>query len=302
MSYLSSGYKNLSVHGKELLRKYEKYLSVGTLVVGFIIDSLTLKRADVWFDNAILLSYLLLSGVFILLLNAHKDGRLQHQRTLRAFPLLPYALQFTFGGLFSGFVVLYSRSASLGASWPFILILAFLLVGNEYLRTRYEQLLFQIFIYFIAIFSYLIFAVPVALDRIGPWMFILSGLVSLAVVGLVVYGLRLSAPQKFQSYKRHMAVIILLIFSVFNLLYFLHMIPPIPLSIKEMIVAHQITPRSPNGFNVSYEPARWYQLFKDNDPTYHRFGSGPVYVYTAIYTPAQLRTAIIHEWSYYDNA
>ena len=92
---------------KDLFHKYERYLSVGTLAVGFVIDSLTLTRADLWLDNLILLSYLVLSGAFILALNAHKEGRLQYQRTQKAFPMLPYALQFTFGGLFSGFVVLY---------------------------------------------------------------------------------------------------------------------------------------------------------------------------------------------------
>lgn len=302
MTKITEGYKKLFVQVKELLHKYERYLSVGTLVVGFIIDSLTLTRADVWLDNLILLSYLVLSGGFILALNAHKEGRLQYQRTQQAFSLLPYALQFTFGGLFSGFVVLYSRSASLAASWPFLLILAALLVGNEYLRTRYEQLLFQLGIYYIAIFSYLIFAIPVAVDHIGPWVFILSGIISLGVISLIGYGLRLSAPQKFQSYKHHATAIIVLIYGTFNLLYFLHMIPPIPLSIKEMIVAHQVVPRSPNGFTVTYEPSRWYQLFNDNNPTYHRVGSEPIYIYTAIYTPTQLRTAIIHEWAFYNSA
>ena len=134
--------KHLFGQSKDLFHKYERYLSVGTLAVGFVI----------WLDNLILLSYLLLSGVFILALNAHKEGHLQYQRTQKAFPLLPYALQFTFGGLFSGFVVLYSRSSSLAASWPFLLMLAVLLIGNEYLRTRYEHLLFQIAIYFISIF------------------------------------------------------------------------------------------------------------------------------------------------------
>src|SRR3989338_7071970 len=286
---------------KDLFHKYERYLSVGTLAVGFVIDSLTLTRADLWLDNLILLSYLVLSGAFILALNAHKEGRLQYQRTQKAFPMLPYALQFTFGGLFSGFVVLYSRSSSLAASWAFLLMLAVLLIGNEYLRTRYEHLLFQIAIYFIAIFSYLIFAVPVALDQIGPWVFVLSGTISMMIISLVVYALRLFAPQKFQFYKRHTTMIILLVYGAFNLLYFLNMIPPIPLSIKEIVVAHQVVPRSPYGFTISYEPAKWYQLFKNNNPTYHRLGNEPVYVYTAIYTPAQLRIAVIHEWAYYDD-
>src|SRR3989338_4457057 len=158
---------------KDFIHKHEKYFSPGAMLLGFIIDSLTLTRADVWLDNLILLSYLLLAGISILLLNAYAAGRLQ--KLGRLIVLLPLAMQFAFGGLFSGFVVLYSRSASLMASWPFIGIIAALMIGNEYFRNRYRRLVFQIGIYFLAIFSYFIFAVPVLLNSIGPLIFIVSG-------------------------------------------------------------------------------------------------------------------------------
>src|SRR5439155_22007289 len=43
---------------------------------------------------------------------------------------LPALTQFALGGLWSGFLVFYSRGASLAASWLFLTVLAAFLVGN----------------------------------------------------------------------------------------------------------------------------------------------------------------------------
>ncbi|MDP3730988.1 MAG: DUF2914 domain-containing protein [bacterium] len=283
---------------KDLLVKYEKYLSPGAMLLGFVVDSLTLTRADVWLDNLILLSYLLLAGISILLLNAHAAGRVQ--RISRLIVLLPLAMQFAFGGLFSGFVVLYSRSASLAASWPFIAIMAALLIGNEYFRNRYRRLAFQIGIYFLAIFSYLTFAVPVVLNTIGQLIFLLSGLLSLLVIYFIVRAINAFAPEQIQPFKRTILSAVLIVFAGFNFLYFANIIPPIPLALKDMFVAHQVEHLDSGDFLVTYEKPKWYHFFKDFNPTYHRFGNEPIFVFSAIYAPTDLRTDIIHEWQFFD--
>jgi|SRR3989344_9438137 len=285
---------------KDFTHKHEKYFSPGAMLLGFVIDSLTLTRADVWLDNLILLSYLLLAGISIFLLNAFNAGRLQ--KLERPILLLPLAMQFAFGGLFSGFVVLYSRSASLMASWPFIGIMAVLLIGNEYLRNRYRRLAFQIGIYFLAIFSYLIFAIPVLLDSIGPFIFILSGIASLVVIGLVIRLIVAIAPEQTKPYQRSIKIAVLLIFGIFNFLYFANIIPPIPLALKDMLIAHQVQHDSSNNFLVTYEKPKWYHFFKDFNPTYHRSGNEPIFAFSSIYAPANLKTNIIHEWKFFDEA
>lgn len=287
---------------KRLVAEYEKYFSPVALVTGFVVDSLTLTRADLWLDNLILLSYLVIAGTSILLLNAQAAGRFKNEKLQKAILLLPFAMQFAFGGLFSGFVVLYSRSASFVASWPFILTLAAILVGNEYFRNRYHRLIFQTGIYFIAIFSYLIFAVPVVLNTIGPLVFLLSGAVSLGVIALVLYSITAIARQQFQPFKRKVLLTVLAIFIIFNGLYFADIIPPIPLALKEIIIAHSIARDGFGNFAVIYEPPKWYHLFRNFNPTFHRSGNEPVYVFSAIYAPSKLKTNIIHEWSFFDES
>ncbi len=281
------------------VKKYEHYLSPGMLLLGFIIDSLTLTRADTRLDNLILFSYLLIAGVCILLLNAYDAGHFKSEKIQRLLVLLPLAIQFAFGGLFSGFTVLYSRSSSFAASWPFIAALGALLVGNEYFRSRYRRLAFQIGIYFTAIFSYLIFAIPVLLNEIGSLMFIVSGAVSLIFIGILVYLLHYISPEIIQPHKRTLPFLILGIYLGFNALYFLNIIPPIPLVLKEALPVHSLTYQGQN-FIITYEEPKWYHVFSDFNPTFHRVNKNPVYIYSSIYAPADIGTTIIHEWSFYD--
>ena len=54
---------------KQWVLRYERHLSSLALGMGFIIDSLTLKRIDLPFENFILIGYFVLVGTSIITLN-----------------------------------------------------------------------------------------------------------------------------------------------------------------------------------------------------------------------------------------
>jgi len=137
---------------------HEHRISSYALLLGFIVDNFTLRRIDLFFENITMISYLVIAGTSIALLNILEEKGVAslHPIFERAHVLLSLVIQFVFGGLFSAFVVFYSRSASWASSWPFILVLLGLLIGNEFFKKRYERLVFQVSIYFIALFSYFI--------------------------------------------------------------------------------------------------------------------------------------------------
>src|SRR5690606_6138164 len=95
---------------------------------------------------------------------------------------------FSFGSLFSAFLIFYAQSGSLFSSWPFILILLILTLGPE-LRKRffYKKMLLQFSIFYAAIFCYLIFLIPIILKKMGPDIYLFSGLVSIIIIFLYVY-------------------------------------------------------------------------------------------------------------------
>ncbi len=285
---------------KELIDKYEKYFSPIALVFGFVVDSLTLTRVDLWLDNLILLSFMFLVASSILLLNANAAGYFHNRRIKKIILWLPFVMQFAFGGLFSGFVVLYSRSASIMASWPFLSVLVLLLIGNEFFKERYTRLFFQLNILYIAIFSYLIFAVPTALNKIGPFVFILSGLVSLLVIAAFIKLVARITPWKIYFNQRNITIMIAAIYVGFNLLYFLNIIPPIPLALKDIVIAHSVQLQKGAGAQVIYENPPWYKFYREYDNIYHRVGNEPIYVYSAIFAPTDLTAKVVHEWAFWD--
>ena len=75
--------------------------------------------------------------------------------------VLPSATQFAFGSLWSAFLVFSARSGVFVASWPFLLILAGLFIGNEVFRAYHSRFIFTSVLLFFALLSYAIFMVPV---------------------------------------------------------------------------------------------------------------------------------------------
>lgn len=287
---------------EELIHWYERYISPFALIAGFLLDTFVfLDRVDVLFGNVLLLSYILLAAIGILFLNAIEGGRFTHRFFIAVAPYISIVIQFAFGGLFSGYLSLYSRSASFAATWVFVLIIAGLLIGNERFRKLYTRISFQVIIWFTAVFSFLIFFLPVLLKTIGPWMFVLSGIISIVCIALFIYLLSKTAPQLFIKERARTMRATVVVFVAFNLLYFTNVIPPLPLALKEAGVYHTVL-RENLEYTVVGEPRSWFERYIWGHPTYHKLPGEGVYVFTAIFAPTGLVTTVRHEWEYYDPA
>lgn len=285
---------------KKTHRHYERYVAPVAFIVGFVVDNLTLKRVDLWIDNLVLLAYLTLAVVGIAVVNAYESGRLRRWISEDVGALLPVLIQFPVGGLFSAFVVFYSRSGAFAASWPFLFMLLLLFVGNELFQTRYRRFTFHISIYFVTLFSYAILIMPVLFQRMGPDIFLVGGAASLVAIALVVLVLVTFAGGHVRTAMRPVVISILCIYGAFNILYFANIIPPIPLALKEGGVYHLVTRVDGGAYRVVYEPAPWYAPFQETSSVFHWAPGEPVYIFSAVFAPTALDTTIIHMWSYYD--
>lgn len=283
---------------KEYTRRYKRYIPGGMLLFGFIVDNFTLTRVDLWFDNLVLLTYLVIALMGILFINLYETQVLQSEYLKRFKFLSTLAVQFAFGGLFSGFIVFYSRSASFITSWPFILILVALLFGNEFFKDRYSKFNFQMSIFFTALFSFMIFYVPVIVGVMGAWVFLYSGFLSLAIISLIIYIFLQTMPRLVDKAK--LVWSISTIFIVINLLYFTNIIPPIPLSLKYISTYHYVQRLENGNYYVNSEKKKIYDFLIFNNTVHISHGS-PVYIYSAVFAPTRLNTDIFHKWQYYDN-
>lgn len=276
------------------LEHYERHISSVALILGFVIDNLTLTRIDFWIDHVVIVAYIFIAAVSIVV--AH----LPQKRNLisRIQPFAPLPMQFAFGGLFSSFFVFYSRSTAISSSWLFLLMLAGLLIGNEFFKKRYERLAFQLAIFFVVIFSYSVFVVPVLTKTIGPRTFLLSGAASLALMALFVGLLSIVAPRRMREERAVLLKVVVAIFVVMNILYFLNIIPPIPLALKEAGAYYSVIRTRDGDYVLNGERAAFFSFLR---PQTLRIAAGkPLYFYSAVFAPTKLSARIVHAWEYFD--
>ncbi|HEY4493868.1 MAG TPA: DUF2914 domain-containing protein [Candidatus Paceibacterota bacterium] len=282
---------------KIFFHKYEATLSALTLFLGFIFDYFTLNRIDFFWDNFFIVLYLLCSGIGIVIINLYESGKLPKEIFENVYTFLPFLIQFAFGGLFSAFVVFYSKSASLFTSGAFVLILLALLVGNEFFKERYSKLVFQVGIYFVSVFSFSIFFIPVLTKKMGAGTFLLSGLVSLGLISVLIFIIYRFTPERYQGNARFLAVTVLGLYIFINILYFANIIPPIPLSLKAGDVYHSVEKKSSGQYVAVGEVDTWREKFGGVQSVHLRAGE-PVYVFSSVFAPTELQIDIVHDWQY----
>lgn len=281
--------------------RFERPISSFSLIGGFVFDALTLQRVDMFWENFWVVAHLLVVAVCIVLINLGENDGVDVSDPEKTHFWLVNILQFFFGGLLSTFLVFYFRSGSLTVSWPFFLILAAAFVANESFKKRYVRLSFQIGLFFLSLFSFAIFLVPVVVHSIGPVVFLLSGAISIALIWSFLAILKRFAGEKFLKSRRIIFFTISGIFLTVNILYFLNIIPPIPLALKDAGVYHSITRGADGNYAVTRESGGWTSFFGFPED-FHETPGGPVYAYSAIFSPTSLNTTVIHEWqTYYEN-
>ncbi|HEY4501605.1 MAG TPA: DUF2914 domain-containing protein [Candidatus Paceibacterota bacterium] len=283
--------------------RYEHHLGVGALAVGFAFDLIIADRPDSVGNNLLLLFYLVAAAVLIILLNRREMRKLEAVHSTEPLFLL-LALQFCFGGLASNLLVLYGRSGTLAVNALFVAFLVALIFGNEYLRNRYAQLRFNIGVYYILLLTYLLIAVPVFITHtIGVWTFILTGLISLGLITgflamLSVIVFRNKEPQKLFG----VSTLVLGIFLVFNLLYFLNIIPPVPLSLKDIGIYHSLLKRSDGNYVALYEPAPWWQPWRSTNADYTLGVGESAFCFSSVFAPTNLSVPVYHRWEKFSQA
>lgn len=280
-------------------KRFERPISSISLVGGFAFDALSLKRLDAFWENFWVVAHLVVVAACIVLINRGEEHTHLKESKPREHFWLVNTLQFFLGGLLSTFLVFYFRSATLSVSWPFLLMLAAAFIANESLKKHYEQLSFQISLFYFSLLLFAIYMVPILVHRIGPLIFLLSGFTSLILLAVFVNILRYFAKDEFSKATRILLRSIGVMYLTINLLYFFNLIPPIPLSLRDAGIYHSIARQADGNYVVQTENHGLFGFFKLRDEV-HAVSSSPLFAYSAVFSPTALRTDIVHEWQWYD--
>jgi hypothetical protein len=256
-----------------------RYAPAVFFVGGFLWDALTLGRSIKATDLFILLGYLIGAGAILVGL-----GR---GVTFRGSQYLNAVLQFFFGGIFSALFIFYFLSSSGLGAYAFVVFLAALLVGNEFLESAYSELTLSWAFFALSAIMFFNFALAHLFRSISTFWFYLGTLLAL----LLVLVLRRTSRSETSSVKPAVAVAaVMIVLHVFNV------IPPVPLVKKQMFVAHELR-RTADGYRAVVESPGW-RVWRASSPTFHRRGSERVYCFTSVFVPRGIATTIRHRWEY----
>jgi len=279
-------------------QKNERHLGAAVFLFGFVTDLVALALLEVSLVVALFSTYLALVALFVFLGHALASWREAKPVWKRAtLVILPLASQYLLGNLLSWFLIFYAKSSVLAASWPFLVLLAAVFIGNEWFRKYKDRLAFIAVLLFFAAYAYAIFALPLAVGTIGPWVFLGSTL--LAVAGFALFlrllwktGKERLLPSLMPITGSSLAIVIVMVAS-----YFTGLIPPIPLALKEGGIYHDVR-REAGNYVLLAEPGRAW--FDPRPPELHTAPGAPLYAFSAVSAPIRFSTSVVHHWQRYD--
>jgi Protein of unknown function (DUF2914) len=271
-------------------------------LLGFLTDILWLNQVDSVMDNATILLYVFLSTISLFLLYAGITQRFGERWSPRVQGGAAIVMQYAFGGLFSGMLILYGRAGDPLASWPFLILFAAGMIANEVLQKREEKLLFNLVSYYIGLFSYMVLGTTILTGYMGPLVFIGCGVAALVYMYGLIRLLALVIPRYLLMQMRHIVFSLLLTFVFLNVLYFTNIIPPIPLSLNEILIVQGVVHyQNPSRYELTYEPVSWWRLDRQLFPVVHPGPNHAIACFTSVYAPVLIKTDIVHIWEYKDS-
>jgi len=283
-------------------RRHERQISALSLAGGFAFDSATFGRIDHAITQAVFIVYLLVAGISIAalhMLESRPDGRKPSDKTRT---ILVAITQFALGCLLSGFCVFYIRSASVTSSWPFLLAMAAIFIGNEYMRRYHARLVFSALLFFFAIYSYAILLVPLVIDRMGRIPFLISGVVAVVIFFFYMQALAALGHERYRGARMQVFAGMAAITVLLNIVYFLRVLPPLPLVLTDAGVYHEVR-RVGGDYQAAQEdePPEWQALFGTHAIMHVQKGA-KLYLYNSVFSPRGLNTRIVHVWQWLDPA
>lgn len=285
---------------KQFLRRHKRYAPVVFFIGGFIWDSLTLGHIDGWYSNTVLLTYLSCLTGCLYIFNLADDGRWKDTWLEQYEEYAPLAIQFFLGGLSSAYVIFFFQSVSLTKTIVFFLILVALLFSNELLKHRISNKYLQFSAYFFVNFTFFTFFTPVLFETMNTFLFIVSGLFSLVfTLFLIRYIYRVSPSTRKEITGWKIALLVFSIYASINVCYYFNLIPPVPLSLQEGVVAYDVE-KEDGIFLVSYEQTAFYDIWETYDKTFNYSEDDTVFVFTSIFAPTDLTKSVQHEWKWYE--
>lgn len=277
---------------------HERKLEIGFFLAGFVFDVLTLSAVDDPISllqqvvYLALIAWVLVWDFKVSTLNLEVKGwkeKIWKYRTI--------AMHFLLGSLLSVYSLFFIKSSSLFSSFIFILSLLAILVLNEMNVVQKGKISLKTALFVLCLFSFFSLIVPTLLGFVGWIPFILS----LLCTGGVLYGLLRYLQKTILDQKQlNKALVgpsaaVLVVFTVF---YIMGWVPPVPISIQNIGIYHQISVE--NGeYKLQYDRPAW-KFWQNGAQDFVAQPGDKIIVFTTVTAPGRFDDQVIYHWSLYN--
>jgi hypothetical protein len=273
---------------------------------GFLFDVATLSRID---DSVTIVqqgAYLLVLCTLVALeQRRHLVGELPGLLG-KAMKFSEDGIHFFLGSLMSSFTLFYFKSASGVTSLLFILLVFGALVANELPRFRKLGPVVRFAMLSFCLLSYFAYVIPVLMGSVRPWMFVTAAVLSVGMMGALFELLRRWSPEKGPLLRR--AVLPgLSVQVVLVALYFLKVIPPVPLALTFIGIYHGVEQplRGAPGFVTAgkyrlIHERPWYRFWHNGDQVFHARSGDQIWCFMSIFAPNKFKDRINVHWHRYN--
>jgi hypothetical protein len=284
---------------RNLYKKHERWVPVAAFLLGFLFDAFMLRRVDelkVIIQQAL---YLLGAATLIGIELVEESREIHAPKVLSWFWKYREAiLHFLLGTLLNGYAIFYFKSASAFTSFFFIALLIAVLTLNEFKRFGKSQTQVHVAFLSLCLISYLISLAPTLLGFIG----VIPFLCAVASSVLVFYGyfrfLRPRLTANPNLLRTHLIYPYAAIQIIFVALYFAHVIPPVPLSVKYMGIYHGVE-KVEGGYELSSTQPAW-KFWQHGDQVFEARPGDTIFCYAQIFSPTRFKDQLQIRWNYWD--
>ena len=290
--------QDLKTRFLDFYQRHEVLVSIGVFVAGFLFDLLTLGRIDDLLNLIQQAIYLIALGTLLIFEIRLKIGTLTLSERGQKFWLYhDLIVHFLFGSLLSVYTIFYYTSASAFTSLLFILLLAGLMMANEFPQFQRLGLPVRVILYSICVLSYFSFFYPILIGHVGAVPFWLGFLTSMSVLGLI-WRLNFKGSDSLELLKRHVLLPAIGVHAVFLLGYYTSLIPPVPVAVKKIGIYYNVEKKD-GQYIGSYLRPFWKFWAKGSQDFETRPGD-KVFVMLSIFSPARFNDQVYLKW-YFDN-
>jgi len=285
---------------KQASKTASSYLPAVFFFAGFVWDALTIGRNVAATDLIIFAGYLLAAALILFCISrpnfiSPNEAQDEVQDTAkvptRLYAIvtsrLPYfLLQFLFGSLLSALFILYFKSSSHWLAWLMSLLLAGLLIANEFLENQYRRYTISWALFGLCAMLLFNFALPFLLGSVLSIWFYLSTLLG----AILAYWLYIETPN-------HLGNIwpVPVIAGLLMLAYAADMIPPVPLVKRDIAMAYAIE-KVDGKYQLSQAKSPLWKFWRKTSDDLEITNGQRIYCFSTIFAPAGLKTKLFHDW------